>query len=128
MEKILNTVAEFLKFANNYWTVVIIIIGLAYALYDKIKKYLATSKEEKIEMAKKALKENLLKYMADAEIEWSSYEKAGEIKRAQVISKIYEDYPIMREYVDQDELIKFIDKQIDSMKSEIDKVITKSLE
>ena len=125
MEKILNTVAEFLKFANNYWTVVIIIIGLAYALYDKIKKYLATSKEEKIEMAKKALKENLLKY---AEIEWSSYEKAGEIKRAQVISKIYEDYPILKEYVDQDELIKFIDKQIDSMKSEIDKVITKSLE
>ena len=117
MEKILNAVAEFLKFANNYWTVVIIIIGLAYALYDKIKKYLATSKEEKIEMAKKALKENLLKYMADAEI-----------KRAQVIAKIYEDYPILKEYVDQDELIKFIDKQIDSMKSEIDKVITKSLE
>ena len=128
MEKILNAVAEFLKFANNYWTVVIIIIGLAYALYDKIKKYLANSKEEKIEIAKKALKENLLKYTADAEIEWSSYEKAGEIKRAQVISKIYEDYPILKEYVDQDELIKFIDKQIDSMKSEIDKVITKSLE
>lgn len=128
MDKILNAIVEFLKFANNYWTVVIIIIGLAYALYDKIKKYLETSKEEKIEMAKKALKENLLKYMADAEIEWSSYEKAGEIKRAQVISKIYEDYPILKEYVDQDELIKFIDKQIDSMKSEIDKVITKSLE
>ena len=128
MEKILNAVAEFLKFANNYWTVVIIIIGLAYALSDKITKYLATSTADNIEMAKKALKENLLKYMADAEIEWSSYEKAGEIKRAQVISKIYEDYPILKEYVDQDELIKFIDKQIDSMKSEIDKVITKSLE
>ena len=45
-----------------------------------------------------------------------------------VNTKNIEDYPILKEYVDQDELIKFIDKQIDSMKSEIDKVITKSLE
>ena len=128
MSNVLNFIKDVLEAANNYWTLVVVIIGLSIALYEKIKKYLQTSKEEKIEMAKKALKENLLKYMADAEIEWSSYEKAGEIKRAQVISKIYEDYPILKEYVDQDELIKFIDKQIDSMKSEIDKVITKSLE
>lgn len=127
MDKILNAIVQFLEFANNYWTVVIIIIGLSYALYEKVKKYAETSKEEKIEMARKALKENLLKYMADAEIEWSSFEKSGEIKRAQVISKIYQDYPILKEYVDQDELIKFIDDQIDNMKSEIDKVITSSL-
>lgn len=128
MEAVLNKIIEFLSFANNYWTLIIVIIGLGYALYEKIKKYAETSKTEKIEMARAALKENLLKYMADAEIEWSSYKKAGEIKRSQVIAKIYQDYPILKEYVDQDELIKFIDEQIDSLKTEIDSVITSSLE
>ena len=128
MEKVLEAIKNTLEFANNYWTLVIIIIGLAYALYDKIKKYMKTSKEEKIAMAKAALKENLLKYMADAEIEWSSYKKAGEIKRSQVIAKIYEDYPILKEYVNQTELIEFIDKQIDSLLTEVNDVISSSLQ
>ena len=127
MSNVLNFIKDVLEAANNYWTLVVVIIGLSIALYEKIKKYLQTSKEEKIEMAKAALKENLLKYMADAEIEWSSYEKSGEIKRAQVISKIYEDYPILKEYLNQEELIKYIDSEIDKLKVTVDKVITDAL-
>ena len=127
MSNVLNFIKDVLEAANNYWTLVVVIIGLSIALYEKIKKYLQTSKEEKIEMAKTALKENLLKYMADAEIEWSNYEKSGEIKRAQVISKIYEDYPILKEYLNQEELIKYIDSEIDKLKVTVDKVITDAL-
>ena len=127
MSNVLNFIKDVLEAANNYWTLVVVIIGLSIALYEKIKKYLQTSKEEKIEMAKAALKENLLKYMADAEIEWSSYEKSGEIKRAQVISKIYEDYPILKEYINQEELIKYIDDEINKLKETVDKVITDAL-
>lgn len=127
MSNVLNFIKDVLEAANNYWTLVVVIIGLSIALYEKIKKYLQTSKEEKIEMAKTALKENLLKYMADAEIEWSSYEKSGEIKRAQVISKIYEDYPILKEYINQEELIKYIDDEINKLKETVDKVITDAL-
>ena len=127
MSNVLNFIKDVLEAANNYWTLVVVIIGLSIALYEKIKKYLQTSKEEKIEMAKTALKENLVKYMADAEIEWSDYEKSGEIKRAQVISKIYEDYPILKEYLNQEELIKFIDSEIDKLKVTVDKVITDAL-
>ena len=127
MSNVLNFIKDVLEAANNYWTLVVVIIGLSIALYEKIKKYLQTSKEEKIEMAKAALKENLLKYMADAEIEWSDYEKSGEIKRAQVISKIYEDYPILKEYIKQEELIKYIDSEIDKLKVTVDKVITDAL-
>lgn len=127
MSNVLNFIKDVLEAANNYWTLVVVIIGLSIALYEKIKKYLQTSKEEKIEMAKAALKENLLKYMADAEIEWSSYEKSGEIKRAQVISKIYEDYPILKEYLNQEELIKYIDDEINKLKETVDKVITDAL-
>ena len=127
MSNVLNFIKDVLEAANNYWTLVVVIIGLSIALYEKIKKYLQTSKEEKIEMAKAALKENLLKYMADAEIEWSDYEKSGEIKRAQVISKIYEDYPILKEYLKQEELIKYIDSEIDKLKVTVDKVITDAL-
>ena len=127
MSNVLNFIKDVLEAANNYWTLVVVIIGLSNALYEKIQKYLQTSKEEKIEMAKTALKENLLKYMADAEIEWSDYEKSGEIKRAQVISKIYEDYPILKEYLNQEELIKYIDSEIDKLKVTVDKVITDAL-
>ena len=127
MSNVLNFIKDVLEAANNYWTLVVVIIGLSIALYEKIKKYLQTSKEEKIEMAKTALKENLLKYMADAEIEWSDYEKSGEIKRAQVISKIYEDYTILKEYIKQEELIKYIDSEIDKLKVTVDKVITDAL-
>ena len=127
MSNVLNFIKDVLEAANNYWTLVVVIIALSIALYEKIKKYLQTSKEEKIEMAKTALKENLLKYMADAEIEWSDYEKSGEIKRAQVISKIYEDYPILKEYLNQEELIKYIDSEIDKLKITINKVITDAL-
>ena len=127
MSNVLNFIKDVLEAANNYWTLVVVIIGLSNAVYEKIKKYLQTSKEEKIEMAKTALKENLLKYMADAEIEWSDYEKSGEIKRAQVISKIYEDYPILKEYLNQEELIKYIDSEIDKLKVTVDKVITDAL-
>ena len=127
MSNVLNFIKDVLEAANNYWTLVVVIIGLSIALYEKIKKYLQTSKEEKIEMAKTALKENLLKYMADAEIEWSDYEKSGEIKRAQVISKIYEDYPILKEYIKQEEPIKYIDSEIDKLKVTVDKVITDAL-
>ena len=127
MSNVLNFIKDVLEAANNYWTLVVVIIGLSIALYEKIKKYLQTSKEEKIEMAKTALKENLLKYMADAEIEWSDYEKSGEIKRAQVISKIYEDYPILKEYLNQEELIKYIDDEINKLKVTVDKVITDAL-
>ena len=127
MSNVLNFIKDVLEAANNYWTLVVVIIGLSIALYEKIKKYLQTSKEEKIEMAKTALKENLLKYMADAEIEWSDYEKSGEITRAQVISKIYEDYPILKEYLNQEELIKYIDSEIDKLKVTVDKVITDAL-
>ena len=127
MSNVLNFIKDVLEAANNYWTLVVVIIGLSIALYEKIKKYLQTSKEEKIEMAKTALKENLLKYMADAEIEWSDYEKSGEIKRAQVISKIYEDYPILKEYLNQEELIKYIDSEIDKLKVTVDRVITDAL-
>lgn len=127
MTNALNFIKDVLYVANNYWTLVVVIIGLFIALYEKVKTYMKTSKEEKINMAKKALKENLLKYMSDAEIEWSIYEKSGEIKRSQVITKIYEEYPILKECINQEELINYIDTEIKKLKVTVDKVITDSL-
>ena len=41
MSNVLNFIKDVLEAANNYWTLVVVIIGLSIALYEKIKKYVA---------------------------------------------------------------------------------------
>lgn len=43
-------------------------------------------------------------------LEWKN---AGSVKRAQVIKKIFETYPILYKVTNQEELIKWIDEVID---------------
>lgn len=109
--------------ANSSWTVIIILIGIGLGLYEKIRKYISLSKDEKINLAKDALKVNVLKYMSDAEVDWSNFKKAGEIKRAQVIAKVYTDFPVLKEYVSQEDLIKYIDGLIDEYLGTVTKVV-----
>ena len=51
--------------------------------------------------------------ISDAECDYDEWNKAGEIKRSQVIKKIYEMYPILSKVVNQEELTKWIDAEID---------------
>ena len=53
--EILNGVKNFLQFLHDNWTSVTVIIGLAVALYRKIKNWLALSEETKIAQAKAQL-------------------------------------------------------------------------
>ena len=98
------------------------IATLLFALYIKIKntvhKWKEMNEEEKqkeiqrqIEIAKKAISNYILSLVAAAEVNWEG-SKLGSIKRAQVIEKIYKEYPILLEVVDQEELLKFIDEHI----------------
>lgn len=112
-----------LQYVNDNWSTIIVIIGLLLGLYVKVNTYLKTSKEEKISIAKKALSETILKKVSDAEIDWADYKKSGSIKRAQVLENIYKDYPILKEVVEQEELVKWIDSLIDDGLKTITSVI-----
>ena len=111
---ILNGIKNFLSLINNNWTTILVIIGLALALWKKIESYSKLSTDKKIEIAKKQISENILKLITQAEKDYAEWEKAGSIKRSEVISEIYKEYPILAKVVNQEELVKWIDEQIDN--------------
>ena len=111
---ILNGIQNFLQLINDNWTTILVIIGLALALWKKIESYSKLSTDKKIEIAKKQISENILKLITQAEKDYAEWEKAGSIKRSEVISEIYKEYPILAKVVNQEELVKWIDEQIDN--------------
>lgn len=122
----LKGIQNFLQFINNNWTTIIIVISLLIALYQKIKSFISKSNEEKIEQAKKQIKEICLKLVTDAEIDYENWNQAGSIKRAQVIQKIFTDYPILAKVTDQESLIKWIDDTINNALKELRKIVTEN--
>ena len=111
---ILNGIKNFLSLINDNWTTILVIVGLALALWKKIESYSKLSTDKKIEIAKKQISENILKLITQAEKDYAEWEKAGSIKRSEVISEIYKEYHILAKVVNQEELVKWIDEQIDN--------------
>ena len=89
---ILDGVRNFLELINNNWTTIAVIIGLVIAIIKKAINYFGKSDEEK---------------------DYEDWNKAGSLKRAQVIKQIFADYPVLSKITDQDEVIKWIDYTID---------------
>ena len=111
---ILNGIKNFLSLINDNWTTILVIVGLALALWKKIESYSKLSTDKKIEIAKKQISENILKLITQAEKDYAEWENAGSIKRSEVISEIYKEYPILAKVVNQEELVKWIHEQIDN--------------
>lgn len=109
----LNGIKNFLEFVNANWMNLVVIAGLLIGLYQKITTYLKKSNEEKVKIAKHQIREIMLKMISDAECDYDEWNKAGAIKRSQVIKKIYEMYPILSKVVNQEELTEWIDAEID---------------
>lgn len=110
---VLYAIQNFLQLVNDNWTVIIVIIGLVIAIAQKAKAFFNKSDDEKIEIAKKQIQQTMLKLVTDAETDYLEWKNAGSVKRAQVIEKIFETYPILSKVTDQEELIKWIDEVID---------------
>lgn len=122
----LNGIQNFLQFVDNNWTSIVVIISLIIAIYQKVKHYLSKSNQEKIESAKAQIKEIVLKLITDAEVDYEAWNKAGSIKRSQVIQKIFADYPILSKVADQKEVIAWIDEFIDESLKELRKIVAEN--
>lgn len=109
----LDGIKNFLEFVNSNWTTIIIIMGLCIVIARKAKNYFSKSTDEKIEIAKCQIREIMLKLITDAELDYEEWDKAGSIKRAQVIQEIYAQYPILSSIVDQQAVLAWIDDVID---------------
>lgn len=125
---VLDGIKNFLSFVNNNWTSIIVIISLITALYRKIKAYIKQSDEKKIQVAKEHVAQTILKLITDAELDYEEWNKAGSVKRAQVIHEIFKDYPILSKVADQEALIVWIDELIDKSLKELRKIISENAE
>lgn len=119
----LNGLQNFLQLINDNWTTIIVILGLALAIFKKAKSYFSKSDDEKIAIAKKQITETMLKMITDAEVDYEDWNKAGSIKRSQVIKEIFKEYPVLSKVTNQEEIIQFIDDAIDNSLKELRKTI-----
>lgn len=122
----LNGIQNFLQFVNDNWTSIIIIISLIVAIVQKVKKYFAKSTEEQIATAKSQISGIVLKLITDAEVDYKDWEKAGSIKRSQVIQKIFDEYPILAKVADQQEVVNWIDEMIDTSLKELRNIVAEN--
>lgn len=122
----LNGFQKFLVFINNNWTLIVVVFSVIYVITKKLLSCSANSTEKKIEIAKAQIKEIILNLVYDAEISFEFWNKAGAIKRSQVIQKIFKDYPILSKITDQKNVINWIDKIIDASLIEVRNVLDKN--
>lgn len=126
MKFMLTGIQNFLQFINDNWTAIVIIIALGVSIAIKVKNLFVKDKDGQIEIAKAQIKQIVLKLITDAEVDYNDWQKAGSIKRAQVIQKIYTDYPILAKVADQDMLIAWIDNEINSSLKELRKIVAEN--
>lgn len=130
----LTGLRNFLEIIYNNWTTICVIIGLIIGLYQKARKLFKKNQENKleldreelerqIEVAKKHIQEAMLKMITTAETDFESWNKAGEIKRSQVIKQVFDEYPILSKAVDQEAVVEWIDIQIDESLKTLRKVV-----
>lgn len=109
----MNGFITFLNFIIDYWMLIVSAIIVIAAGIIKLKDFFSKSKEQKLEIAKKQIRECVLRLVTEAEIDFDDFIKAGQIKRSQVIAQIYAEYEILSTIADQEAVIEFIDEAID---------------
>ena len=96
-----------------------LVIAIIAGLVRSIISYYTMNEEQRVQAALKVISEELMKMMVQAEIQWKDYKKSGELKRSQVIKDIYNQFPFLSRYMDQEKLVQtiyeMIDKQMDNM-------------
>ena len=110
----MNGIENFLGYISENWVAILVLLGLTLALGRKVYNYLKIDNVEKIEIAKTQIREAMLKLITEAEIDFEEWNKSGKIKRSQVITKIYEKYPILSKAVSQEDVIAWLDREIDN--------------
>ena len=101
-------------FINNNWVTIVVLIGLVVGVVQKVMVFVKNKEDAKVEIAKAQAKETILHMVEQAETEYSDWNKAGQIKRSEVVGKIYKEYPILSRVVDQEQMIAWIDEAIDN--------------
>ena len=71
----LNGIKNFLEFLNANWTVIAVLLGLIVGLIQRVKVFIGKTDEEKIRIAKRQIKEIMLKMVSEAEMDFEEFNK-----------------------------------------------------
>ena len=118
---------NFLQIINDNWTTILVIIGLTISIVKKTMDYFSKSDAERVEIAKKQIAESMLKMISDAEVNWNDWMAAGSIKRSEVIKRVFDEYPILSKVADQEELVAWIDAQINESLKTLREVVAEQM-
>ena len=110
----LDGIKNFLHIIEANWTTILVCIGIIIGLVQRARIFFKKSKEERIEIAKKQVRQTILEMVTKAEKDFADVNKAGEIKRSQVIKEIYDQYPIFTKIIDQETVVAWIDEEINN--------------
>lgn len=102
---------NFIKFLAENWTFIVIIISIIIKAAVSVSDFLKKSKDERKAAAWSELSRIALSLVSDAETAWGS--KTGEIKKSEVVKKIYDKLPALSEIANEAETSEQIDKIID---------------
>lgn len=120
MTNVLVGINNFVTDIYENWTLIIVTIGMIVWMFNKFKNYMAKSDAEKVNMAWDALRKEMLSLVSKSEVEWGS--KTGQIKRSEVIGKIFDKYPILKTVTNEEEVIAKIDDMIKEALKEMDAI------
>lgn len=128
MTVVLNGVKNFLQLVNDNWTLIIVVCGLGVSVYKKAKSYIKLTNQQKIDLAWEKISKTMLSMVSDAESNWDDWKEAGSIKRAEVINRIFKEYPVLDKITTRDEVINRIDEMIDEALKEMRKIFQNNSE
>lgn len=123
----MTSIKSLLNYLYIHWIDILVCIGLLIGIIKQTLSFMAKTREEKIEIAKKHISESMLKMISDAEMNWNDWSGAGSIKRSEVIKRVFDEYPILSKVVGQDELIAWIDEQINQSLKTLREVIVEQM-
>lgn len=103
-------------FLLDNWLDILISLLIISIIIEDIRAIIKRMDTKKIVKTLKKISGSIASYVNDAEMKWAKKHivKAGAVKRAEVISKIYEKYPELSDYVNQELIINSIDELIDN--------------
>ena len=107
----MKAITNFLTFLNENWTLILVCLGAIAGIVAKTKNWMAKSQEEKKEAAIEAIRRSMLALVTEAEREYGS--GTGTVKRADVLARIFTQYPILAEVMDIEDTTEMLDEMID---------------
>lgn len=122
----MEAVTKAVTFLNENWTLILTVVAAAGGIVAKTANWLKKDKAEKKEAAIDAIRKTALSLVTEAERRYGS--GTGAVKRAKVLEKIFEKYPVIAQVINKDDTAELLDKIIDEALVELRELLESNTE